>query len=101
MGDISLHIAVKEENNHLFKRCVRKLLESTFILRDKDEKFYQIIVTCSTILAFFISLFGVNTIINFAVPVLAILYPIYMCLFVVTLFDKFIKYVLCDTWGTC
>lgn len=58
----------------------------------KDEKFYQIIVTCSTILAFFISLFGVNTIINFAVPVLAILYPIYMCLFVVTLFDKFIKY---------
>lgn len=58
----------------------------------KDEKFYKIIVTCSTILAFFISLFGVNTIINFAVPILAILYPIYMCLFIITLFDKFIKY---------
>ena len=43
MGDISLHIAVKEESNHLFKRCVRKLLESTFILRDKDEKFYQFV----------------------------------------------------------
>ena len=43
MGDISLHIAVKEENNHLFKRCVRKLLESTFILRDKDERFYQFV----------------------------------------------------------
>lgn len=41
MGDISLQITVKEENNHLFKRCVRKLLETTFILRDKDEKLYQ------------------------------------------------------------
>lgn len=59
---------------------------------NKDEKFYQIVVTCSTILAFFISLFGVSTIINFAVPVLAILYPIYMGLFVITLFDKWIKY---------
>ncbi len=58
----------------------------------KDEGFYKIVVTVSTILAFFISLFGVNTIINFAVPVLAILYPIYMALFLFTLFDKFIKY---------
>lgn len=59
---------------------------------NKDEKFYQIVVTCSTILAFFISLFGVSTIINFAVPILAILYPIYMGLFIITLFDKHIKY---------
>ena len=43
MSDISLQMTIKEENNHLFKRCVRKLLESTFILRDKDEKFYQFV----------------------------------------------------------
>ena len=38
MSDINLQITVKEESNHLFKRCIRKLLESTFILRDKDDK---------------------------------------------------------------
>ncbi len=43
MSDISLHITVREENSHLFKRCIRKLLESTFLLRDKDEKLYQFI----------------------------------------------------------
>ena len=43
MSDISLQMTIKEENNHLFKRCVRKLLESTFILRDKDERFYQFV----------------------------------------------------------
>ena len=43
MSDISLHITVKEENSHLFKRCIRKLLESTFLLWDKDEKLYQFI----------------------------------------------------------
>ncbi len=43
MADIGLHITIKEESNHLFKRCVRKLLESTFLLRDKDEKFYQFV----------------------------------------------------------
>ena len=41
MSDISLQTTIKEENNHLFKRCIRKLLESTFILRDKDERLYQ------------------------------------------------------------
>ena len=43
MSDISLHITVREENSHLFKRCIRKLLESTFLLWDKDEKLYQFI----------------------------------------------------------
>ena len=43
MSDISLQMTIKEENNHLFKRCVWKLLESTFILREKDEKFYQFV----------------------------------------------------------
>ena len=41
MSDISLHLTVKEENSHMFKRCIRKLLESTFILRDKEERLYQ------------------------------------------------------------
>lgn len=43
MSDISLHITIKEESGNLFKRCVRKLLESTFILRDKDEKLFSFI----------------------------------------------------------
>lgn len=43
MSDISLHLSVKEENIHLFKRCIRKLLDSTFILRDKDERLYQFV----------------------------------------------------------
>ena len=43
MSDIRLQIAIKEESAHLFKRCIRKLLESTFILRDKDEKLYQFV----------------------------------------------------------
>ena len=40
MSDISLHLSIKEENGILFKRCIRKLLSSTFILRDKEEKLY-------------------------------------------------------------
>lgn len=43
MGDIKLGISIKEENNILFKRCVRKLLDSTFIVGDKDEKLYSFI----------------------------------------------------------
>jgi hypothetical protein len=43
MSDIKLNISIKEENNILFKRCVRKLLESTFIVEAKDEKLYALI----------------------------------------------------------
>ena len=43
MGDIKLSISIKEENNILFKRCVRKLLDSTFIVGDKDAKLYSFI----------------------------------------------------------
>lgn len=43
MSDISLELTIKEESGHLFKRSVRKLLESTFILRDKDEKLYAFV----------------------------------------------------------
>lgn len=41
MGDIQLNISVKEENSVLFKRCIRKLLESTFIVGGKDGKLYS------------------------------------------------------------
>jgi hypothetical protein len=43
MSDIKLNISVKEENSILFKRCIRKLLDSTFIVGDKDEKLYSFI----------------------------------------------------------
>ncbi len=43
MSDISLHLSIKQENGILFKRCIRKLLSSTFILRDKDEKLYAFV----------------------------------------------------------
>ncbi|QSX05586.1 DUF4194 domain-containing protein [Sedimentibacter sp. zth1] len=43
MSDIKLNISVKEENNILFKRCIRKLLDSTFIVGDKNEKLYTFI----------------------------------------------------------
>lgn len=43
MSDIKLNISIKEESNIVFKRCVRKLLESTFIVGDKDEKLYAFI----------------------------------------------------------
>lgn len=34
---------MNEENNLMFKRSVRKLLESTFILREKDDKLYAFV----------------------------------------------------------
>lgn len=43
MSEIKLNISIQEENNVLFKRCVRKLLESTFIVGEKDEKLYAFI----------------------------------------------------------
>lgn len=43
MSDIHLQLSIKEESLHLFKRSVRKLLEATFILRNRDEKLYQFV----------------------------------------------------------
>ncbi len=43
MSDISLHITVKEEKGLLFKKCIRKLLESTFILQERDGKLYDFV----------------------------------------------------------
>lgn len=43
MSDIKLNMSIKEENTTLFKCCIRKLLDSTFIVGDKDEKLYAFI----------------------------------------------------------
>lgn len=43
MSDISLQLRIKEDSGNMFKRCIRKLLASTFILRDKDEKMYAFV----------------------------------------------------------
>lgn len=43
MADIRLNLSIKEENSVLFKRCIRKLLDSTFIVGEKDEKLYSFI----------------------------------------------------------
>ena len=43
MSDKSLHITIREENSVLFKKSIRKLLESTFLLREKDEKLYRFV----------------------------------------------------------
>lgn len=43
MSDIKLNISIKEENTIWFKRCIRKLLDSTFIVEEKDEKLYAFI----------------------------------------------------------
>lgn len=43
MSDVRLNISIKEENSILFKRCVRKLLDSTFIVGEKEESLYSFI----------------------------------------------------------
>ena len=43
MSDIGMQLTIKEESSHSFKRCIRKLLEATFILRDRDEKLFAFI----------------------------------------------------------
>ena len=43
MPDIKLNLLIKEENSIWFKRCIRKLLDSTFIVGDKDERLYSFI----------------------------------------------------------
>ena len=41
MGEIRLNLSIKDENHLWFKRCIRKLLDSTFIVGAKDEKLYS------------------------------------------------------------
>ena len=42
MSDVRLNISI-EENSILFKRCVRKLLESTFIVGEMEDSLYSFI----------------------------------------------------------
>ena len=60
--------------------------------KEDDKNFYRIIVCICTGIAFFLSLFGVQKLILFAAPILLAIYPIYMVLFIITLFDKWVKY---------
>lgn len=41
--DRNLQITIKEEDSVLFKRSIRKLLDSTFLLEEKDEKLYRFV----------------------------------------------------------
>ena len=43
MKDYDFLAKLKDEEALLFKRCIRKLLDTTFIIEDKDEKLYQFI----------------------------------------------------------
>ncbi len=43
MSEIGFLKRMNEEDTYLFKRCIRKLLDATFIVADKDEKLYDFI----------------------------------------------------------
>lgn len=43
MNELKLNISIKEDSSVLFKRCIRQLLDSTFIVGDKDEKLFAFI----------------------------------------------------------
>ena len=43
MSDFSFMNKMKEEDAYLFKRCIRRLLDSTFIVADRDERLYEFI----------------------------------------------------------
>ena len=43
MSDFSFMNKMSDEDAYLFKRCIRKLLDVTFVVADKDEKLYDFI----------------------------------------------------------
>lgn len=43
MDDFTFIKKMSDEDAYLFKRCIRKLLDATFIVADKDEKLYDFI----------------------------------------------------------
>lgn len=43
MNDFSFMKKMDDESAFLFKKCIRKMLDSTFIVADKDEKLYDYI----------------------------------------------------------
>ncbi len=53
---------------------------------------YKIIVAISVIISFIVSVNGTERIIKFAIPVLSLIYPLFVVLIFLTLLDRFIKY---------
>ncbi len=47
MSDYSFMEKMSGEDAYLFKRCIRKLLDATFIVEDRDEKLYEFIASDS------------------------------------------------------
>ena len=47
MDDFNFMKTMNEEDAYLFKRCIRKMLDATFIVADKDEKLYEFISSSS------------------------------------------------------
>ena len=45
MQDLSFISNMSDEDAYLFKRCVRRLLDTTFLVKDKEEKLYQFVGT--------------------------------------------------------
>ena len=45
MGDFSFMKKMSDEDAYLFKRCIRKLLDATFIVADKEERLYDYIAS--------------------------------------------------------
>ena len=43
MSDFSFMNKMSEDDAYLFKRCIRKMLDTTFIIADKDERLYDYI----------------------------------------------------------
>ena len=43
MQDLSFISNMSDEDAYLFKRCVRRLLDTTFLVKDKEEKLYQFV----------------------------------------------------------
>lgn len=43
MNNLKLNLSIKEDSSVLFKRCIRQLLDSTFIVGDKDENLFAYI----------------------------------------------------------
>lgn len=43
MSDAKFQLTIKEDDSLLFKKSVRKLLDTTFILKEKDERLYHYI----------------------------------------------------------
>lgn len=43
MSDIAININIKDESANLFRRCIRKLLDGTFIIEEKEPKLFAFI----------------------------------------------------------